>query len=78
MSNRIGLATIAGTTLLFAGGMLWVFIDPALHGPGYWISTMGVLLVGAAVLVTIWHVGVTSAPHATVKAPKTQLTPLAH
>ncbi|MFI5282625.1 MAG: hypothetical protein ACHQ0J_05785 [Candidatus Dormibacterales bacterium] len=77
-SNRIGLSTIAGATLLFAGGMFWVFVDPALHGPGYWISTTGILLTGAAVLATIWHVGMTAAPRRATKAPKPQLRPIAH
>jgi hypothetical protein len=53
----IGLVAIIGTTLLFVGGMFWVFVNPALYGPGYWLSTAGILVTGAAVLGTIWHGG---------------------
>jgi hypothetical protein len=54
-SKVIGLAAICGTTMLFVGGMVWVFVNPALHGPGYLISTAGMLVVGAALLATIHY-----------------------
>lgn len=50
----IGWATITGATVSFIGGLVWVFIDPALRGPGYVISTVGLLIVGAALLATLW------------------------
>lgn len=51
----IGWFAAAGTTILFAGGMLWIFIDSNLYGPGYWVSTIGLLVVGAAILGTLYH-----------------------
>jgi hypothetical protein len=54
-SKAIGLAAIGGTTLLFVGSMVWVFISPALFGPGYFISTAGLLVVGATLLATIHY-----------------------
>ncbi len=51
----IGWAAMAGTTTLFLGGMFWVFINSDLYGPGYWLSTLGLLVVGAAVLGTLYH-----------------------
>jgi hypothetical protein len=52
--TAIGWAVILGTTTLFAGAMVWVFVNPALHGPGYVVSTAGVLFIGAALLATLW------------------------
>jgi hypothetical protein len=72
--NWIGLAAIAGTTLLFAGGMFWVFVNPTLYGPGYYLSTGGILLTGAAVLATIWYGGLAAALHPT-QTPQPRLTP---
>ncbi|HSP09638.1 MAG TPA: hypothetical protein VLU92_08600 [Candidatus Dormibacteraeota bacterium] len=60
-NNGIGLMTITGTTVLFAGGMFWVFINPALHGPGYYLATAGALVTGVAVLATIWYGGLAAA-----------------
>ena len=51
----IGWATIAGTTVTFIGGLVFVFVNPALHGPGYDVSTVGLLVVGAALLATMWY-----------------------
>lgn len=51
----IAWTVIAGTTVTFIGGMIFVFVDPALHGPGYAVSTIGGLLVGIALLATIWY-----------------------
>jgi hypothetical protein len=50
----IGWAVIVGTTILFAGGMVCVFVNPALHGPGYIVSTAGVLFIGAVLLANLW------------------------
>ena len=54
-SKAIGLAAIGATTLLFVGSMVWVFISPALFGPGYFISAAGLLVVGATLLATIHY-----------------------
>jgi len=53
--DAIGWATILGTTVTFLGGMVFVFVNPALHGPGYDISTVGLLIVGLALLATLWY-----------------------
>ncbi len=53
--DAIGWATIAGTTVTFVGGMIFVFVNPALHGPGYDVSTVGLLIVGVALLATMWY-----------------------
>ena len=55
LAGWIGWFVIAGTTALFAGGMVWVFINSDLWGAGYWLSTTGLLLVGAAILGTLYH-----------------------
>ena len=52
-SKMIGLAAIGGTTLLFVGSMVWVFVSPTLYGAGYIISAAGLLVVGATLLATI-------------------------
>ena len=46
---------MVGTTFLFLGGMFWVFIDSSLFGPGYWLSTLGLLVVGTGILGTLYH-----------------------
>ena len=51
----IGWFAAAGTTALFAGGMVWVFVNPDLYGPGYVLSTLGLLVVGTAILGTLYH-----------------------
>ena len=52
--DTIGWVTIVGTTVTFVGGMVFVFVNPALHGPGYDISTVGLAVVGLALLATMW------------------------
>ncbi len=52
--DLIGWVTLAGTSVLFVGGMLFVFANPALHGPGYAVTTVGLLVVGLALLGTLW------------------------
>lgn len=51
----IGWATVVGTTITFLGGLVFVFVDPALHGPGYDVATIGLLVIGSALLATIWY-----------------------
>jgi hypothetical protein len=35
--------------------MVWVFVNPDLFGPGYIVSTAGVMVVGATLLATIYY-----------------------
>jgi hypothetical protein len=49
----IGWTTIIGTTVAFVGGMVYVFVDPARYGAGCAITTMGLVVVGAALLATL-------------------------
>ncbi|MHB8300793.1 MAG: hypothetical protein ACYDDW_20040, partial [Dermatophilaceae bacterium] len=65
-SKVIGLAAIVGTALLFVGGMVWVFVSPTLYGPGYIISTAGLLVVGATLLATI-HYSLVGHRHGRIK-----------
>jgi hypothetical protein len=53
--GEIGLATIAGTSLAFVGTLIFVFVDPARHGAGYVLSTVGLAVIGAALLATMWY-----------------------
>ena len=55
----IGMGTLIGTTIMFVGGLIYVFVDPALHGPGYIVTTIGLAFMGVAVLATLW-MGATS------------------
>lgn len=50
----IAWSAVVGSTVLFCGGMIYVFLDQALHGPGYLVSTLGLAIVGAAFTWTIW------------------------
>jgi hypothetical protein len=52
--NWIGWATIVGMTVIILGGGIWVFVNPALHGPGYDVSTTGIVIVALAILATLW------------------------
>jgi hypothetical protein len=57
----VGATTLAGTTIAFAGTLIFVFLDTARHGAGYITTTIGLALVGAALLATAWY--------ATLRAP---------
>jgi hypothetical protein len=50
----IGRALIAGTSIGFIGSVVYVFVNPARHGPGYVITSIGLAIVGATLLATIW------------------------
>jgi hypothetical protein len=50
----IGWTTIVGTTVAFIGSMIYVFVTPTLHGAGYVVTTIGLLIVGVALLATVW------------------------
>lgn len=50
----IGWTAILGTTVAFVGGMIYVFVTPDLHGPGYITATIGLVIVGLALLATLW------------------------
>jgi hypothetical protein len=54
LARTIGLVTIIGATIAFIGAAVWVFIDTALHGPGYILATIGLTIIGAALLATVW------------------------
>ena len=50
----IGRAFITGTSIGFIGSVVYVFVDTARHGPGYVITSIGLAIVGATLLATIW------------------------
>ena len=52
--NWIGWSTITGITAVFLGGLVFVFVTPSMFSPGYIISTLGLLVVGFALLITLW------------------------
>jgi hypothetical protein len=52
--GAIAWLAAAGGTVLYAGGMVYLFADQAIHGTGYVLSTIGLIGCGAAVLASIW------------------------
>jgi hypothetical protein len=52
--GQIARATMTGTSIGFVGSVIYLFASPARHGAGYVISSIGVAIVGAAVLATMW------------------------
>jgi quinol-cytochrome oxidoreductase complex cytochrome b subunit len=58
----IGSATLAGTTLAFAGLLVFVFLDTARRGAGYVLSTIGLAIIGAALLATLWYSNLAASP----------------
>ena len=51
---RIAATTVAGIAVTFVGAMLWIFSDPSLHGPGYFITMVGLVVLGAALVASTW------------------------
>ena len=51
----IGGTMAVGATVAFLGGLIYVFVNPALHGPGYVVATAGLALVGIALVVSLWR-----------------------
>lgn len=49
----IGWSAIGAVTLLLLGGGVWVFVNPALHGSGYVLSTVGMALLGISIITVI-------------------------
>lgn len=50
----IGWMTIAGASVTFIGGMVFVFVSTSTHGLGYAITTTGLAIIGVALLATLW------------------------
>lgn len=67
----IGWATIIGVSMTFVGGLIWLFVNPALYGPGYFVSAMGLLIIGAGLLATLWW-GRRSAPRKVDASPTSE------
>lgn len=68
----IGSATLAGASLAFVGLVVFVFLDTARHGPGYILSTIGLAIIGAALLATMWY-GALGGPPASAQRTDTPL-----
>lgn len=52
--NALGRGFIAGTTLAFLGGLLYVFVDPHLYGIGFYVAAVGFLIIAFLVARTWW------------------------
>jgi hypothetical protein len=50
----IAWSAIGGTSFALLGGLIFVFVDPALHGAGFVVSMVGLVLVGVALLLVLW------------------------
>jgi hypothetical protein len=44
---------LGAVTLLLLGGGVWVFVNPALHGTGYLLSSLGMALRGISIATTV-------------------------
>jgi hypothetical protein len=73
----IGWTTIAGITAVFVGGLVYVFVTPSMLSSGYLISTLGLLVVGFALLLTLWWgaIGHTRQVETRVHEPPLPFTP---
>ncbi len=65
----IGRAIITGTSIGFIGSVVYVFVDTARHGPGYVITSVGLAVVGATLLATIWWGTIRTGPPRPLGAP---------
>jgi hypothetical protein len=74
-SNLIAWTIVAGTSIAYVGSMIWVFVDPALHGPGYLVTSIGLTLVGLALLATLWWGTVASIPRVAQREAPAVLNP---
>ena len=52
--NAVAAAAIAGSSLLFLAGMIYLFVDKTIHGPGYELATLGLAVMATSFLATIW------------------------
>jgi hypothetical protein len=57
----VGWLIMAGTLVTLAGAMIFVFITPAMHGPGYIVSTTGLATIAAGLGVAVYRMA-TGAP----------------
>ncbi len=73
----IGWATIAGASIAFLGGLVYILVDPSTYGPGYDVSTVGLLILGAALLGILWWGTVGGRPWH-LRAPGPRHAPMAH
>jgi hypothetical protein len=67
----IGSTTLAGTTIAFVGLLVFVFLDTARHGAGYVLTTIGLAIIGAALLTTLWYATLGAAHDAAPAPPST-------
>jgi hypothetical protein len=58
----IGATTLAGTTIAFTGTVIFVFLDTANRGAGYITTTIGLTLIGAALIATSLYASRQSQP----------------
>ena len=54
LGRRVAWLAAVGASVTFVGVMVWVFVDPRLHGAGYAICTTGIAVIGLAVIVADW------------------------
>jgi hypothetical protein len=47
--SLVGWCAILAVTMLLLGGGIWVFVNPALRGPGYVLSSIGIALVAITI-----------------------------
>jgi hypothetical protein len=67
--SPIGLALIAGTSIGFIGSVVYVFVNPARHGPGYLITSLGLAIIGATLLAIMWWGTIRPDPPPPLHAP---------
>lgn len=48
-----GWSALLGVTMLLLGGGIWVFVDSALRGPGYVLSTIGMGLLAVSIAAVV-------------------------
>lgn len=76
-TNRMGILALIGSTVLYIGVLLWVFVNPAHFGIAYWVSTVGVLCIGGALVDVVWHMGFSREEYER-EVTSARLTPAVH
>jgi hypothetical protein len=69
LRHLAGWTLVSGAVIAFVGGLMYIFVDPSRFGPSFSVTSLGLFVLAAGVVVAIWSLFLPTSSARDVQSP---------